>query len=239
VVTITKELQEREHEVSGYIDGYADVFELDPNLVRALITQESRFVAEAVSPTGAYGYGQFTGIGAKQVQNIAMMTSEAADLHYFTKRDASDPDKGIKAICATLWWLFNRKYSDAEDKYPGIVDKKIQLEAVLTFYNAGGIAAKEVIDRGGHENAIPYLQNISQSATYAPGVAQWYVAWHELKKEQSQNPFDEQARKLPAAYQALIESLRCLAQEDPTVDIIVDSRNGLTEVTLIFPGELP
>lgn len=234
MATITRDLQEREHVVSGYIDSYADIFELDPNLIRALITQESRFVAEATSPTGAYGYGQFTGIGAKQVQNIAAINSEAADLHFFTKRDASDPDKGIKAICATLWWLFNKKY-------PNVEDKKIQLEAVLTFYNAGGIAAKAVIDAGGHEKALAQLQNISQAASYAPSVAQWYIAWHELKKKQepvSENPFDAQARKLPPVYVALIDSLRCLPQGDPTVDVIIDSRNGMTEVSIIFPGEL-
>lgn len=232
--TISKALQERERAVSSYIDSYANLFELDPNLIRALITQESRFVAEATSPTGAYGYGQFTGIGAKQVQNIAAITPRATDLNFFTKRDASDPDKGIKAICATLWWLFNKKY-------PNVEDKKIQLEAVLTFYNAGGIAAKEVIDAGGHEKALARLQNSSQATTYAPSVAQWYIAWHDFKKAQEpapENPFEAQARILPAVYRALIDSLRCLPQGDPTVDVIIDSRNGMTEVSIIFPGEL-
>ena len=82
---ITGDLIEREKDVREYIETYADLFDLDPNLIRGLITQESRFIAEAVSPTGAYGYGQFTGIGARQVQNIADMTEKAADLSDFIK----------------------------------------------------------------------------------------------------------------------------------------------------------
>jgi len=237
VATISKEVQEREHEVSGYIEGYADVFDLDPNLVRALITQESRFVAEATSPTGAYGYGQFTGIGAKQVQNIANMMPEAVDLGYFTKRDADDPDKGIKAIYATLWWLFNKKY-------PNIEDKKVQLEAVLTFYNGGGRPAALVIKHRGHDKALSHLKELpsnirSQSLEYAPSVAEWYVAWHEFKKEEeaSLNPFDDLPQAMNPTHLALVQAFKAVADTDPSVDIIIDSRNGLTEVTLIFPGE--
>ena len=243
MVKISETSLKREKEVSSFIEEYADLFSLDPNLVRALITQESRFVAEATSPTGAFGYGQFTGIGARQVKNIANMTPLAEDLADFKKRDARFPDKGIKAICATLWWLFNKKY-------PGLKDKKVQLEAVLTFYNSGGRTAALVIKHGGHDKAITALKQLprnsrSQSITYAPEVAQWYVAWHELKKEKvviaptnSPNPFDEQEQGLEVSYRALVETLTLLARKDESVDITVDSRNGLTEVTLIFPGEI-
>ncbi len=243
MATITETLQKLEKTVSNYIEEYSDLFDLDPNLVRALITQESRFIAEATSPTGAFGYGQFTGIGARQVKNIAAMTPFAADLAKFKKQDADDPDKGIKAICATLWWLFNKKY-------PGVEDKKIQLEAVLTFYNSGGRTAALVIKHGGHDRAVPALKKLpsnlrSQSVRYAPELAQWYVAWHELKKEKvfigppsPQNPFDEQEQGLRARYRPLVEALVLLAREDESVDVIVNSRDGLTEVTLIFPGEL-
>jgi hypothetical protein len=243
VVTITGELQKREKEISTYVKEYSDLFDIDPNLVRALITQESRFVAEATSPTGAYGYGQFTGIGAKQVQEVSAMTPLAADLAEFTKRDADEPNKGIKAICAFLWWLFNKKYHKVEDK-------KIQLEAVLTFYNGGGRPAALVIKHGGHDRAVPYLKELpdnmrSQSVRYAPEVAQWYIAWHELKKEKEvpkppslENPFDEQTQSLRPKYRALVEALSLLARDDESVDAIVTTRDGFTEVTLIFPGEL-
>lgn len=245
---ITGDLIEREKEVRQYIQTYADLFDLDPNLVRGLITQESRFIAEATSPTGAYGYGQFTGIGARQVQNIAAMTDKAADLADFQKAEADDPDRGIKAICATLWWLFNKKYARVQDK-------KIQLEAVLTFYNSGGRPAALVVKHGGHAEAVGAINDLprnmrSQAAKYAPEVAVWFVAWHEhfvklaetsqpapvIKKPD--NPFDDSTRRLDVRYKALVEALLLLANEDEDVDSIVNSRDGLTELTLIFPGEL-
>jgi hypothetical protein len=246
---ITAELLEREKEVRGFIETYADLFDLDANLIRGLITQESRFVAEATSPTGCYGYGQFSHIGAKQVQNIATMTDKAADLASFTKQQASDPDAGIKAICATLWWLFNKKYHQ-------ITDKKVQLEAVLTFYNAGGRAAALVVQYGGHNKALEVLKALpknvrSQSVTYAPEVAQWFIAWHEHMAEakaadrpapaptvRPANPFDEKNRGIDVRYRALIEALRLMDEGDTNVDMIINVRDGLTEVTLIFPGEL-
>jgi len=245
---ITGDLIDREKDVRQYIEEYADLFDLDPNLVRGLITQESRFIAEAVSPTGAYGYGQFTGIGGRQVQNIAAMTEKAADLADYSKREADDPDRGIKAICATLWWLFNKKYHR-------VSDKKIQLEAVLTFYNSGGRPAALVVKHGGHAEAVGAINALpknlrSQAAKYAPEVAVWFVAWHEhfvklaettapapvVKK--AANPFDESTRLLDVRYKALVQALLLLANEDETVDGIVNSRDGLTELTLIFPGEL-
>jgi hypothetical protein len=244
---ITAELEEREKEVRPFIQQYADLFDLDPNLIRGLITQESRFVPEATSPTGCYGYGQFSHIGARQVQNIAEMTDKAADLADFTKQDADDPDRGIKAICATLWWLFNKKYAR-------VGDKKIQLEAVLTFYNAGGRPAALVIKHGGHAEALPHLKEMpknirSQSLKYAPHVAVWFVAWHEhmLKTTavvtpppavmRADNPFDDANRTLDVRYRALVQALLLLANEDESVDSIVNTRDGLTEITLIFPGE--
>lgn len=244
---ITEELLVRENEIRDKIEIYADLFDLDPNLIRGLITQESRFVAEATSPTGAYGYGQFTGIGARQVKNISIMTDKAADLADFVKQDADDPDLGVKAVCATLWWLFNKKYHQ-------IQDKKIQLEAVLTFYNSGGRPAALVIKYGGHAQAISAINQLpanlrSQAATYAPEVAAWFVFWHEqLQKEKATfvvsipaiipvNPFDEKIQKLNIRYKALVETLLLVASEDKEVDSIINSRDGLTELTLIFPGE--
>ncbi len=242
---ITGDLIEREKEIRKYIETYADLFDLDPNLIRGLITQESRFVGEAVSPTGAYGFGQFTNIGARQVQNISEMTEKAADLSDFVKKDADDPDRGIKAICATLWWLFNRKYAR-------VSDKKVQLEAVLTFYNSGGRPAALVIKHGGHAEAVSAIKELprnfqSQSVKYAPEVAVWFVTWHEhfVKLAEttapasvgSNNPFDA-GHIMDVRYRALVEALLLLGKEDPSIDGIVSSRDGLTELTLIFPGEL-
>jgi hypothetical protein len=246
-VRVAQDCQERELEVRDFIEEHANSFDIDPNLVRALITQESRFKAEAVSPTGAYGLGQFTGIGARQVVNIANMSDcpDPLELDTFTKQDASQPDVGIKAVCATLWWLFNKKY-------PRVSDKKVQLEAVLTFYNSGGRPAALVIKHGGHDKALPFIKEMpsryrSQSEKYAPEVALWYIAWHELLKPQTtiaptpeprRDPFVRaEHTSLDVRYRALIESLRLLGAEDDDVDVIIDVRDGVTEITLIVPGE--
>jgi hypothetical protein len=244
MAVITETLKEREKEVRPYIEAYAALFELDPNLIRALITQESRFVGNATSPTGAYGWGQFTNIGAKQVQNIARMNKNAADLSGFTKAQASDPDKGVKAICATLWWLFYVKYASVQDK-------KLRIEASTTFYNAGGIPAGLVVKHGSHAKAIPALRALpanrrSQSVVYTPELLQWYVAWYELMKEAPPEepkeepepvaPIKEKPKKLEQ-YASLIEALKLLGNMDSEIDVILETRNGLTEVSLLIPGE--
>ncbi len=237
---LTNALLEREKALSETIKKYADLFEIDPNIVRALITQESAFVAEATSPTGAFGYGQFTGIGARQVyQNISQMDKRAKDLVNFRKSRASDPDLGIKAICATLWWLYHGKYKDVEDKV-------VRLEATLTFYNSGGRPAALVIRHGGHAKALPHIQQLprnikSQSEKYAPQVAAWYLKWHDHYKEIAPTP--PQARpegngeRVDVRYAALIEALKLIGEGDDDVDVLLDSRDGLTEVTIILPGE--
>lgn len=245
-VKLSEGVKEREIEIRAFIEPHAETFGLDPNLVRALITQESRFEAEAVSPTGAYGLGQFTGIGARQVQNIANMRDcpDPEGLHGFTKSDADDPDLGVKGICATLWWLFNKKYH-------GVVNKKVQLEAVLTFYNSGGKAAALVVKHGGHDRALPHIKQLpvryrSQADKYAPEVALWYVAWHEYLKPvtvpapvEPSNPFEgaTPGQRIDTRYRTLVECLRLLGEEDGRVDVMINSRDGLTEVTLILPGE--
>ncbi len=230
-------LIEREKQLSGTIEKYAKLFEIDPNVVRALMTQESAFVAEATSPTGAYGYGQFTGIGARQVyQNISQMDHRAEDLSDFRKNRASEPDMGIKAICATLWWLYHKKYANVEDQV-------VKLEAVLTFYNSGGKPAALVVRHGGHAKALPFIQQLprnvkSQSEKYAPQVAAWYLKWHEHYKAIAPTaPPVNEAPGLGAKHGALVEALKLLGNEDETVDVLIDSRDGLTEVTIILPGE--
>lgn len=248
VLTIPEEVLERAEELHPYIEEYSETFQLDPNLVRALITQESRFVANAVSPTGAFGYGQFTGIGARQVQNIGKMSDcpDPEGLRDFTKGDADDPDLGVKAICATLWWLFNKKY-------PNVQDKKIQLEAVLTFYNSGGKAAALVIKHGGHQNAVDHIKALpgryrSQAVRYAPEVAMWYVAWYEMMKPEPEkveekvvghNPFEKEETQpaFDVRYLTIVAALKLLGDLDPDIDVMLNSREGWTEVTVIVPGE--
>lgn len=251
MVSISRELAEREKAVHDNIEEYAELFELDPDLIRALITQESRFVGNAVSPTKAYGFGQFTNIGAKQVQLVAAMTPKAADLANFQKSEAGDPDRGIKAICAFIWWLFYKKYNN-------IQDKRLKLECALTFYNAGGRPAAIVQNAGSHAAAVPALRALpapirSQSDKYAAEVSMWYVAWHEYSEQLKQqapapapvpvqpgetsNPFDTKEKKLDPRYRVLVEALRLMDNADAAVECTVTSRDGLTEIVLILPGE--
>ena len=242
---LTDKLLGREKRISSNIEKYSKLFEIDPNLVRALITQESAFIPDATSPTGAYGYGQFTGIGAKQVyRDIAQMNEDAADLASFTKNQASDPDVGIKAICAYLWWLYHVKYANVKDK-------AVRLEASLTFYNAGGNPAVLVVRHGGHKNALPFIQQLpknmrGQSEKYAPQVAAWFLKWHGYYKKEEDvvtPPPVEVAlptgdvNELSAKHNALVAILKWVGSTDNDVDVFTNSRDGLTEVTIILPGE--
>lgn len=247
--TLTRIILERELLVRESIEEYSELFDVDPNLVRAVITQESLFISEARSPTGAYGYGQFTHIGAKQVQLIARMNSHAQDLANYTKDEANDSVRGIKAICAYLWWLFYRKYK-------GVTDKKVQVEAVLTFYNSGGKAAALVVKHGGHTAALPHIRKLeakyrSQAEKYAPETLEWFIAWHDYLKEarapeptsmptmvmEGENPFPSMVVRHDTLYRALIEALAAVAQSDSSILFAKNVRDGLTEVTLVFRGE--
>ena len=240
-MVISDAVQEREKRIRPFIEKHAKTFGLDPNLVRAVITQESRFEAESTSPTGCFGYGQFSRIGAAQVQQIAQMhdVPNNEGLEDFTKPQASDPDLGVKAICATLWWLLNKKYKH-------IIDEILKLEAALTFYNAGGNAAGIVVQHGGHSKAVEAFKALpsnqrSQSVKYAPEVASWFIQWHELMTEApALVPVSEApvARKgTGIEFKAFVEALKLLGQMDPAVDVIVTSRDGFTEVSILLPGE--
>lgn len=248
---LSQEVLRREAQVRQYIEEYSELFDVDPNLVRALITQESRFQGKAKSPTNAYGFGQFTTIGAKQVQNIADMNTFAADLKNFTKEDASDPDRGIKAICATLWWLFYVKYKN-------VADKKTQVEAVLTFYNAGGRPAALVVKRGGHANALSEIKALpanqrSQAVVYAPEVFEWFLAWHEhfnnkeqhstepeisSEKHEDGNPFlDFESDQPVGKHAALVEALMLLGVLDEDVAVSKQTLLNLTEIRIVLNGK--
>ena len=254
-VKISNDVQKREAEVSHFIEEYAELASIDPDLVRALITQESRFISNAVSPTNAYGFGQFTNIGARQVVEVAKIHNQAlfGDLDDFQKKEASDPDRGIKAVCAFLWWLYHVKYKNVKDK-------QVKLEASLTFYNAGGRPAALVVKHGGFSKAVPYIKQLparyrSQGDRYAGEVSLWYIAWHELMRARraaeeareeaetiapGRNPFDARVDGhlgLDNRYRALVESLKLLGDGDSQVDVLVNSRDDLTEVTLILPGD--
>jgi hypothetical protein len=91
----------------------------------------------------------------------------------------------------------------------------------------------------------------SQAPKYAPEVAIWFVAWHDYMDEHQKeapapepqpspgiNPFDPSGEGMDPRFRALIEALVVLGEEAGDVDVVLNSRDGLTELTLLFPGEL-
>jgi hypothetical protein len=48
---------------------------------------------------------------------------------------------------------------------------------------------------------------------------------------------EDDSPEMDAKYKALVEALKLLGSESETVDVLVDCRDDLTEVTLILPGE--
>ena len=124
------------------------------------------------SPTGALGLGQFTRIGAAEVRRILTLPAwrkryEIAPalrtkLAGFQKDpDARDAELSIEAAAVYLAHLL--------DKWDG------NLEAALTEYNAGGVAAAIVARNGTHAAAVAELRALppekrSQSDVYAPAV---------------------------------------------------------------------
>lgn len=144
------------------------------SLLAGLIEQESRFDPLAESPTGAAGLGQFTGIGRAEVRRL-MKIEEWDDrfspsplktkLADFTRQDAFVPGVAIEAAALFLASLL-KKWS-------------YNVEAALTDYNAGGVAARLVAQAGSHAAARRQLESLpsnqrSQSPTYAPEVLARY-----------------------------------------------------------------
>ena len=82
-------------------------YELDPNLVHAIIKTESGYDPLAISPKGAVGLMQ-------------LMPDTAVR---FNVSDPFDPDENIRAGCQYVRWLMERFHRD--------------LELVLAAYNAG------------------------------------------------------------------------------------------------------
>ena len=228
----------REKEVRPHLEKWCRIFGINPNVVRGLITQESLFDSDARSPTGAFGYGQFTRIAARQVNNISKMPGcpDKAGLGSFVKTQASEPDIGIKAICATLWWLMNVKYKS-------VSDKPLQLEATLTFYNAGGIPAHLVIKHGGHKAALEAINALpanrrSQADHYSPRVSAWIIKWSEFMKTEDAmpTPVEDIPEKMGLGHKIFMDMVLAVANNDDSIEVQVEESEGFTEVSLIFPG---
>ncbi len=144
-----------------------------------LLDAESRFDPTAGSKTGADGIAQFTSIGRQEVRDLMQMPgwrsrfnddpALARRLAAITEADSYDPTIGIEAGALYL---------------SALIYTYKNVEAALTAYNAGGVAAKLVVKAGSHAKALPDILKIpegprSQADTYAPEVLANADYFHE------------------------------------------------------------
>lgn len=140
------------------------------SILLGLLDQESRFDPDATSPTGAAGIGQFTNSGIAEVKRLVAQPRYARRydneprvrdiLSMLTKTSVRNASTGIEAAALLL---------------AGNIEIWGGVEAALTAYNAGGVAAGLVRDAGSHAAALSALEALpdnrrSQSPEYAPGV---------------------------------------------------------------------
>ena len=97
------------------VRGHAENYRLEPNLVAAVIYQESKFDAGAVSPSGAVGLMQLL---PSTGQGIADRTGG----HAWKPEDLRDPELNVRYGC---WYLRH------------LLDKYGDEELALAAYNAG------------------------------------------------------------------------------------------------------
>jgi soluble lytic murein transglycosylase-like protein len=93
---LSSDVSAMEKEIARFIMGYAEQYELDPALLRAIIQVESNFNPTAVSPKGARGLMQ-------------LMPLTAAALHVL---DPFDPSENIRAGAAEVRRLLDRFQGD-------------------------------------------------------------------------------------------------------------------------------
>ncbi|HEY7392820.1 MAG TPA: lytic transglycosylase domain-containing protein [Bryobacteraceae bacterium] len=124
--------------VNPIIEGAAKANSIQPDLVRAIIRQESQFHPCAVSDKGAQG----------------LMQLMPATSHEFAVSNAFDPKQSIEAGVKYLKQLF--------DKYKG------NLELVLGAYNAGPAAVDEVKGVPDIPETKDYVQAILESLVKKP-----------------------------------------------------------------------
>jgi soluble lytic murein transglycosylase-like protein len=124
--------------VNPIIEGAAKTNNIQPDLVRSIIRQESQFHPCAVSDKGAEG----------------LMQLMPATSHEFSVSDAFDPKQSIEAGVKYLKQLF--------DKYKG------DLELVLGAYNAGPAAVDEAKGVPDIPETKDYVQSILESLGKKP-----------------------------------------------------------------------
>ncbi|WP_331725216.1 bifunctional lytic transglycosylase/C40 family peptidase (plasmid) [Streptomyces globisporus] len=124
--------------------------ELSPNLLAALLQQESGFNPKAQSPAGAQGIAQFI---------PSTWVDHGVDGNGDGKEDVWDPEDAIPASGEYLCTL-----ADEVADVPG--DKRSNM---LAAYNAGGPAVKKYGGVPPYKETQNYVQTISTAADKTPG----------------------------------------------------------------------
>lgn len=139
---------------------YATAYEynIDPNLVFAIIRAESKYQTGAKSAVGARGLMQIMPETAKWVATQMNMKE-------FTIEDLHDPEVNIRMGC----WYLNNLNREFEDRLP----------IVVAAYNAGRGKAKEWVVSNQWDGTVQNINNIPfpETRQYTHNVLKNYQAY--------------------------------------------------------------
>ncbi len=148
-------------EYEHHILNYSSKYDLDPNLVAAVIMVESSFRKEAVSPKEARGLMQIT-------PDTGRWIADKLNFQAFDKDMLFDPDTNIEFGC---WYINNLRQQFGED-----------ITLILAAYNGGrGNVVKWLSNRQYSNDGIT-LQQIPYTETrnFVEKVLKYYVKYKEL-----------------------------------------------------------
>lgn len=143
------------------VEFYSNKFEVDPNLVYAVIKAESNFTANAVSKKKAVGLMQIT-------KTTGAWGAKTLKLENYTFESLYDPEVNIMIGCWYLSILMQEFDND--------------LQLVLTAYNAGSgnvnqwLEDKRYSDDGGSLTDIPF----NETDRYVKKVNEYYGVYVKL-----------------------------------------------------------
>jgi len=145
-----------------YVEKYAEEYDLDKNLIYAVIKVESNFNPDAVSNAGAKGLMQL-------MDNTAEECNQKGGFSYIIPEDMYVPEKNIRMGCSYLKFLMDT-YGD--------------MELVVTAYNGGTgnvdkwLGDETLSDGEGGLADIPY----TETKKYVEKVTRTFEIYNRLYK---------------------------------------------------------
>lgn len=142
---------------SVYVNKYAEMFNLDENLVYSVIKAESKFKKDAVSHRGAKGLMQISDI----------TRDWAIEELQLGKIDIFDPETNIKIGC----WYLNKLYKEFG-----------RLGLVIAAYNGGSGNVRKWLENNEYSKDGKNLHNIpfQETSTYVDKVRKNYVKYSKI-----------------------------------------------------------